>query len=64
MEMMKDKRDSFVKSTLTKHITKFSDQRAIELLIDRVKKILAKKEVLICIMVLTKVQKLSMQLIS
>ena len=43
MEMMNDKKDSFVKSTLTKHITKFSDQRAIELLIDRVKKILAKK---------------------
>lgn len=43
IEMMKDKKDSFVKASLTKQITKFSDQRAIELLIERVKKILAKK---------------------
>ncbi len=43
LEMIREKKDSFVKSTLTELITTHADNRAIEVIIDRVKKILSRK---------------------
>ena len=43
LKMLHEKKDAFVKSTLTELIAKHSDERAIEALIDRVKKILSRK---------------------
>jgi hypothetical protein len=43
LEMMQEKKDSFVKSALTEFISRHSDNRAIDTLIVRVKKILSRK---------------------
>lgn len=43
LKMLHDKKDAFVKSTLTELIAKHSDERAIDTIIDRVKKILSRK---------------------
>lgn len=43
LEMMQIKKDSFVKAELTKLISKHSDIRAVDTLIDRVKQILSRK---------------------
>lgn len=43
LEMIRQKKNSFVKSALTEFISKHSDDRAIDILVDRVKKILSIK---------------------
>lgn len=42
MDLMRKKKDSYVKYALTEQITKFADDRAIDLIIDRIKTLLTK----------------------
>lgn len=43
LELLSSKKDNFVKSTITEFITKHSDERAIDTMIDRIKQILSRK---------------------